>query len=122
MCKRPDRNARNDRAYWRLVANSNPPIKNQAFTTYVTLNNFSSPGSFKSNPTIASGDWKISKDGGAFANLTNLPSVEPSSSVSVKLDLTNTEMNADSVMIVGIDQTAPKEWADFALTILTTAA
>jgi hypothetical protein len=31
-------------------------------------------------------------------------------------------MNADSVVIVGIDQTAPKEWSDFFLSIPTTSA
>lgn len=102
------------------MANANPPLKNQALVTYVTLEDYTNPGNFKSNPTLASGDWKISKDGGAFANLTTLPSVAPSSSVSVKLDLSATEMNADVVLIVGIDQTSPKEWADFSLTIMTT--
>lgn len=99
----------------------NPPKKNTANIQYAALLDASDNLSFKANPTIAAGDFKISKDGGAFANLTNLPSVAPASGVAVKLDLTSTEMNADNVVIVGIDQTSPKEWADFILSIPTTA-
>lgn len=99
----------------------NPPTRNEAFAFRVCLEDFANPGSFKSDPTIASGDWKISKDGGAFANLATLPSVEPASSVSVSIELSSTEMDADEVLIVGQDQTSPKEWADYAITILTTA-
>jgi hypothetical protein len=78
-------------------------------------------GSFKSSPTISAGDFKISKDGGAFANLTNLPTVTPSGGVAVQLNLTATEMTADQVVITGIDATSPKEWADFGECIPTTA-
>jgi hypothetical protein len=104
-----------------MAAPYNPPVKNEDFIFYVALASMTTPGSFQSNPTIASGDWKVSKDGGALTNLSTLPSVDPASSVCVKVTLSNTEMNADSVVIVGIDQTSPKEWADFVLAIPTTA-
>jgi hypothetical protein len=103
-----------------MAAPWNPPVKNQDFEFNIALEDYANPGNFKSNPTLASGDWKISKDGGAFANLATLPSVEPASGISVKVVLSSTEMNADKVMIVGVDQTSPKEWADFAVCILTT--
>lgn len=103
-----------------MAAPYNPPVKNEDFILYVALQDASDPKSFKSNPTIASGDWKISKDGGALANLGTLPSVEPASSIWVKITLSSTEMNADNVMIQGIDQTATKEWCDFVLSIPTT--
>jgi hypothetical protein len=103
------------------MANSNPPKKNQAFLTGVGLRDATDNLSLKSNPTIAAGDFKISKDYGAFANLTNLPSVTPASGIQVKLDLTATEMNADNVFIVWVDQTSTKEWADGWLEINTTA-
>ena len=103
------------------MANANPPKKNQAFVAYITLQDAGDSTSFKSSPTIASGDFKISKDGGAFANLTTLPTVTPAATVSVKLDLSATEMNADQVLIVWIDQTSPKEWIDGSLAINTTA-
>lgn len=105
-----------------MAAPYNPPVKNEDFILYVALADASDPASFKASPTIASGDWKVSKDGGALANLTTLPSVEPTGSVMVKITLAATEMNADNVTIVGIDQTATKEWSDFVLSIPTTAA
>lgn len=102
------------------MANSNPPVKNQAHTFRIKLLDPANPGSFKINPTIAAGDFKITKDGGAEANLTNLPTVEPAGSAWVKIALTATEMNADDVGIGATDQTTPKEWDDWAIDILTT--
>ena len=99
----------------------NPPVKNEAFVLYVALGSMSDGASFKTNPTIASGDWKLSKDGGALTDLATLPVVAPAGSMLVKVELSASEMNADVVSIVGIDQTIPKEWADFVLSIPTTA-
>lgn len=100
----------------------NPPTKNEDFKIRIALEDANIPGSFKSNPTIAAGDFKVSIDGGAFANLTTLPSVSPAGGVLVLLELSASEMNGDVITIVGIDQTSPKEWADFVLSIPTTAA
>jgi len=100
----------------------NPPIKNEDFIIYVALADANTAAAFKANPTIATGDWKVSKDGGALTDLTTLPAVTPAASVLVKVSLSATEMNADVVSIVGVDQTAPKEWADFVLSIPTTGA
>lgn len=104
-----------------MAAPYNPPVKGEDFITYIMLASAGDPKSFQANPTIASGDFKVSKDGGALTNLTTLPSVEPTGSVMVKITLSATEMNADNVTVVGIDQTATKEWADFGLSIPTTA-
>jgi hypothetical protein len=79
------------------------------------------PTSFKSAPTIATGDFKVDKDGAGLNNLATLPSVSPAASVLVLLTLSATEMNADVVTVVGVDQTSPKEWCDFVLSIPTTA-
>jgi hypothetical protein len=87
----------------------------------VSLEDYANPGNFKSNPTLAAGDVKVSKDGGALANLNTLPSVAPASSVLVTLLLSATEMTADMVSVVFIDQTNPKEWADLVISIPTTA-
>lgn len=103
------------------MANSNPPKRAQAFVTYVCLRDSTDNLSLKSTPTIAAGDFKISKDGGAFANLTTLPTNTPASSVGVQLSLSATEMTADNVLIVWVDQTSTKEWADGWLEINTTA-
>lgn len=66
----------------------------------------------KANPTLATGDVKISKDGGAFANLTTLPTVTPASGVRVAIALSATECEATRLTITFIDQTSPKEWED----------
>lgn len=103
-----------------MAAPYNPPVKNEDFIIRVALEDMTSPGSFKSNPTIAAGDFKVDKDGGGLNNLSTLPSVDPSSTVLVKITLSATEMNADVVTLVGIDQTATKEWADIVISIPTT--
>lgn len=104
-----------------MAAPYNPPVNGEDFIFYATLASMSAAGSFQSNPTIAAGDFKVSKDGGALTNLTTLPAVTPASSVMVKFTLSATEMTADNVTVVGIDQTATKEWADFCVNIVTTA-
>ena len=43
--------------------------KNTAYKFYVGLIDQSNTKLLKANPTIASGDFKVSTDGGAFANL-----------------------------------------------------
>lgn len=103
-----------------MAAPYNPPKKNEDFILYISVEDYANPGNFKTNPTIASGDFQVSKDGGAFANLSTLPAVEPASSRMIKVTLSSTEMNADNVVIQGVDQTAPKEWSDFILSIPTT--
>lgn len=103
-----------------MAAPYNPPKKGEDFVLYICLSDMGAAGALKSNPTIAAGDFKISKDGGAFANLTTLPTVTPASSVSVAVTLSATEMTADNVLVVWVDQTSPKEWADGWLTIPTT--
>jgi hypothetical protein len=103
-----------------MAAPWNPPKRAEDFEFTVCLEDFSNPGNFKSNPTLAAGDFKISKDGGALANLNTLPTVEPASGPIVKIVLSATEMTADKVTVVCQDQTAPKEWTDYAITILTT--
>jgi hypothetical protein len=90
-------------------------------TLRIPLRDYANPGNFKTSPTIAAGDFMVSKDGGAFANCTNLPAVEPAASEFVEIILTTTEMDADDVVVRWKDQTAPKEWADDAITIPTTA-
>jgi hypothetical protein len=105
-----------------MAAPYNPPVKNEDFEIQVALEDYWNPGTFKANPTLATGDVKISKDGGALANLATLPVVEPASGALVTLALSSTEMNADIVSIVFIDQTNPKEWADLVISIPTASA
>ena len=105
-----------------MAAPYNPPVKNEEFIIRISLADFNIPGSFKSSATIASGDFKVDKDGGGLTNLGTIPAVDPAASVLVKVTLSATEMNADVVTLVGVDQTNPKEWCDFVLCIPTTSA
>lgn len=103
-----------------MAAPYNPPKKNEDFLIRIAVEDFANPGNFKSNPTIAAGDFKVSIDGGALANLATLPSVSPASSIWILITLSASEMNGDVIAIQCIDQTSPKEWADFAFSIPTT--
>ena len=67
-------------------------------------------------PTLAAGDWKVAKDGGALNNLTTLPTDEGS---TILISLSATEMQAAQLVIVGVDQTSPKDWLDEAVVIDT---
>lgn len=72
---------------------------------------------FLAGATLASGDAQISKDGGSLSSTANLP-------IGIggglyKLTLTATEMDADRVAVVLVDQTSPKEWEDQALLVAT---
>lgn len=104
-----------------MAAPWNPPKKNEDFEIHIALEDYFNPGSFKTSPTIAAGDFQVSKDGGAFANLATLPVVEPAASEIVLLVLSSTEMNADSVVIRCKDQTAPPEWSSRVISIPTSA-
>lgn len=104
-----------------MAAPWNPPVKAEDFEFCVCLEDWLNPGLFKANPTLAAGDVTISKDEGAFANLATLPTVAPASGRQVQVELTGTEMNADKVTILFHDQTAPPEWSDYAITIVTSA-
>lgn len=104
-----------------MAAPYNPPVKGEDFIFRVALRDATDSKSFKANPTIAAGDFKVDKDGGGLNNLSTLPSVDPAGSIWVKITLSATEMNADVVSIQCIDQTATKEWSDLAVCIPTTA-
>lgn len=90
------------------------PKKNAAYTFYSPL--ISVSGGFQVNPTIAVGDFKVSIDGGAYANLATLPVVMPAGSTSVKFSLSAAEMNGDKITVQCID-VAGNEWEDAMFTI-----
>lgn len=88
------------------------PLRAITYTFTVTLVDASDGNTLKTAPTVVGGDVKISKDGGALANLTNTPVNEPAGSALVKVILTDDEMDAERVDILFVDQSNPKEWAD----------
>ena len=87
------------------------PLRNIAYSFYISLVAQSDIKLFRINPTIEVGDVKVSVDGGAFTNITALPIVTPAGSKGVKVDLSNTEMNGDHVLIQFNDASGG-QWCD----------
>lgn len=87
------------------------PKKGQAYEFFLSVTDFLDTTAFLANPTIAAGDFQISKDGGAFTNLAVLPTVLPVGGVLVRVSLSADEMDADKVNVLGVDQ-AGDEWLD----------
>src|SRR5215510_9301821 len=96
------------------------PKKNTAFVMYVGLVSQADVNSFQSNPTLATGDAKVSIDGGTLNHLATLPDVDPNSSKLVKIDLSSSEMNGDNIQVV-LSDAAGDEWCDCIINIQTTA-
>ena len=61
------------------------PAKKATATFFVGLVDQTNTKLLKANPTLAAGDVKISKDGGAFPNLTTLPTVTPAAGAAVQV-------------------------------------
>ena len=57
------------------------------------------------NPTLAAGDVKVSKDGGAYTNIATLPTTYPTGSNTIIVSLSATEMEAEVVVVRFTDQT-----------------
>jgi len=103
------------------VPTYNTPKRGVAFKLYIGLVDQADTKKLKANPTIAAGDFQISKDGGAFANLATLPSANPASGRAVMIDLSSSEMTADNVVIQCVDATGA-EWCDQLINLQTTAS
>lgn len=97
-----------------------PAKKATAYTFFVGLVDQANTKLLKANPTLAAGDVKVSKDGGAFANLTTLPTVTPAAGAAVQVSLSSTEMNADNVVVLFSDA-AGAEWCDQLISINTSS-
>lgn len=94
------------------------PKKNAAYSFDLSLYDVTSNAAFKSSPTIATGDFKVSIDNGALANLATLPTVSPAASIIVNFSLSAAEMNGDKIVIQCIDA-AGSEWGDAVVTLNT---
>jgi hypothetical protein len=97
-----------------------PAKRGVEYIFYVSLVQQADTKLLQGTPTLAAGDVTISKDGGAFANLTTLPTVTPAAGKSVKVTLSATEMTADNVLIVFSDA-AGAQWCDLSINIQTAA-
>ena len=92
------------------------PIQGIEYVFYVGLGNSLNPDDFLVDPTIEAGDFQVSIDDSAFANLNTLPVVTPTGSVMVKVTLSAAEMAGDKVNVVAID-VADDEWQDIIVSI-----
>src|SRR3990167_8022135 len=97
-----------------------PPVKNGAsgWIGYIRLTPRTATGQFQNNPTLATGDVKVSIDGAALANLGTLPVVTPAASVWVKVVLSQAEINGDNILVEFKDA-AGAEWCDDGFTLQT---
>ena len=93
------------------------PKAGVAYIFYTGLVSQADTKLLKSAPTLAAGDFKISIDGGAFANLATLPTNTPSGT-SVKISLSAGEMTGDNILVACIDA-AGAEWCDQIISIQT---
>jgi hypothetical protein len=102
------------------VATYIPPKRAVALDFWVGLVSQADTKLLQTNPTLAAGDVKVSKDGGALANLTTLPTVTPAAGKLVKVSLSATEMTADNVTVIFSDA-AGAEWCDLVVNVQTAA-
>lgn len=75
-------------------------------------------GQYKSTPTLAAGDFKIEKDGGAAVNLATLPTVTPAGGVSVAIPFSAAEMQCRHAVLRMSDQVGA-EWNDDCIHVFT---
>ena len=102
-----------------MMADYAIPKNGVAYIFYGCLVSQADTKLFKSAPTLAAGDFKVSTDGGAFANLATLPTNTPGT-FSVKFSLSASEMTGDNILVVASDA-AGAEWCDQAWNIQTSA-
>lgn len=77
-----------------------------------------STGQYKTTPTLATGDFKVEKDGGAAANLASLPSVSPAGGSSVSISFSEAELQCKQLTLRIVDA-AGAEWNDDCIHIFT---
>ena len=75
---------------------------------------------YKSSATLAAGDVKVIKDGGAPANITALPTEIGTTGV-YRFSLTDSEMNATTIAVVCVDA-AGSEWDPLTIVLQTAIA
>ena len=102
------------------MASSFVPVRAAAYSFEVALSSRADTKVFQASPTLAAGDVQISKDGGAFVNITTLPTAiggGPTLTVALSAD----EMDADRIVVRFQDATGA-EWCDLQLPTIYTAA
>ena len=91
---------------------TNPLLAGSAYTLVAFVGSVANTGKFQTSVTLAAGDAKLSKDGAAFANLTNIP-VETGTSGMLVITLTTAETTGITKYgIVKLSDAAGGEWQD----------
>jgi hypothetical protein len=94
---------------------SQTPVVGETFTFGVGLFQQADTKLLQANPTIAAGDFQRSINGGAFANLDNLPTVTPAGGYRVEVVISAAETTSAAaggeIWVRWVDQ-AGAEWCD----------
>jgi len=101
------------------MATQVPPVRGATFYFEVSLVSQSDTDTFQNNPTLASGDVVVYKDGALDGNIDTLPTAIGAGRV-VLVTLSTDEMTADRVTVLFHDA-AGDEWQDLLVTIHTSA-
>ena len=94
--------------------------KNVAANFDAPLIDSASRPNYKSSATLAAGDVKVIKDGGAPANISALPAEIGTTGV-YRFSLTASEMNATTIAVVCVDA-AGSEWDPLTIVLQTAVA
>ena len=77
-----------------------------------------STGQYRSSPTLATGDFKVEKDGGTAANLATLPVVAPAAGSSISITFSAGEMQCQQLTLRMVDASGA-QWNDDCIHVWT---
>lgn len=77
-----------------------------------------STGQYRSSPTLATGDFKVEKDGGTAANLATLPVVAPAAGSSISITFSAGEMQCQQLILRMVDASGA-QWNDDCIHVWT---
>jgi hypothetical protein len=95
-----------------------PAIKKNVAGQEVFFPLFDATGDIVLAPVPQAGDFQISLDGGAFGNVTNIPTVTPAGGGQLRWQPTQDETNADHIGFRGVDQVGAA-WSDLFIDFYT---
>lgn len=95
---------------------STEPLRGVEFDLYFKLGAVADPSTFLTDPTLAVGDFQVSTDDSAFANLVNLPTIVEAGKGLVKATLNIAEMTGSVANFSAIDVSGD-EWEEMAISI-----
>lgn len=97
-----------------------PPKRATELICVLGLPSRATPGDFQVDPTIEAGDVLVSKDGGDYAPITDLPVVAPAGGSLVQVTLSADEMDA-AITTVQFKDVSGNEWSMAIIPLYTVA-